>query len=1265
MPISNGNVSNNGSGGGGGDNQFVYRGTYNAATNTPTLENGVGTQGDWYLVTVAGTNNPTGELLNVNQVIAYNGYIWEAGGQIDNTDEIVVAPDYIVIRGQTIQVGQSVTVALGVLEGEIADLSAAIANALNGKQNLVADATNDNLATLDATGQTKDSGIAKSLLTNFNGNSELVKTTAAGKLPGLDSGTNTTVNNPVTATSSVLNDALANINDRIPATQVQSNWNETNNTLPSYIQNKPTLFVNPMTASGDLIYGGTPSGGVAPPTRLPKGTANQILTINAALSVLWGDNPALYQYSKFRYVDNVGGSDTNIGSYNAPYKTMKYAVENNPTGMILVLMGQSTEAAFSIPANKTNIDIVAFGTRSALNGFTNKVTVLGTGAGSVRFQNINFGGGLTRDATCTCGIYLYGGSIGATGFTQSGNGYTEFVGCDASNGLNTITTGTFVVDGGKLIAPIVSGTGTFVSLNNAGQILGNTTVAIGSTFSAVLSIWVSASTGFALSNVANSVVLLDGVQYVRPDLATLSTISLAGNYSIQYTEFDKVNSVLTGTNLSSTDWFDNLGLLNPATVTGRTMGLVLDSNGKMAQQALPTGSAKSSLYLAGWGTDATVVNGNMDFNTSNVVSNIGTAITYSATNIALTAGKNYMVTVMVNSIQSGQPSASKQQMDYSGSTFTGANIGSSNGSINNNIYTCNSYGVTGSVFFLNAYNAGGNMNLFIPTATINPVQMAISPLSTSSTMYGYTQVASASNLPILVKDSTISSQNLTRSASVGGIFADNNTAFNHPFNGSNPVEYAACAGFNTVVVSSSLNADRFAFSTDNGTSFSAQLNPLANTVTMTSSLTACYAQDINIAMFVGTSGVSCKVDLTAQTYTQVNISTQGINQVVRGNLSGTMNFVAVGDNNTWNQILKSANGSSWLTLAANNLPSILPTAGSPVYSIAGVCQTKDSLPTWLVAVNDTANNKTYICSSSDLVTFSNIVNYSGFNVNGIFSEKISGVGITTGASAIFAYSTNTNGPTNVVIYNNGFWATPTDWKTVTNPANISGSQRGWMYPNGVFAIWQTGGTFDIVSTADGGNSWIYRGSLTSFTYMMPCGDYQLCSCSTVSASRKYSASYRNTYTTTILYNAMWFGGQLLQAGTSSTTTVTLSNQTIASYTDQNGNGPMQLTGNALSPTNPSQQYFKVGVASINNTEQVLGLYATYFAITNTFLYRINGTNCTVSGTTQAPGQQGDVRTCLQAQITNVNASAVINLNSNYNNGTNKLGGNNSISVQEI
>lgn len=55
-----------------------YKGTWNASTNTPTLASGVGTKGDYYQVSVAGTTSLDG-LSNwgVGDVAAFNGTTWQ------------------------------------------------------------------------------------------------------------------------------------------------------------------------------------------------------------------------------------------------------------------------------------------------------------------------------------------------------------------------------------------------------------------------------------------------------------------------------------------------------------------------------------------------------------------------------------------------------------------------------------------------------------------------------------------------------------------------------------------------------------------------------------------------------------------------------------------------------------------------------------------------------------------------------------------------------------------------------------------------------------------------------------------------------------------------------------------------------------------------------------------------------------------------------------------------------------------------------------
>lgn len=66
---------------------LVYQGTWNAATNTPTLASSVGNKGDYYYVSVAGTTNLNGiSDWQVGDFAVFNGSIWQ---KIDNTDAVL------------------------------------------------------------------------------------------------------------------------------------------------------------------------------------------------------------------------------------------------------------------------------------------------------------------------------------------------------------------------------------------------------------------------------------------------------------------------------------------------------------------------------------------------------------------------------------------------------------------------------------------------------------------------------------------------------------------------------------------------------------------------------------------------------------------------------------------------------------------------------------------------------------------------------------------------------------------------------------------------------------------------------------------------------------------------------------------------------------------------------------------------------------------------------------------------------------------------
>jgi hypothetical protein len=55
-----------------------YKGAWNASTNTPTLVSSVGTKGDYYVVSVAGSTNLDGTTLwGVGDWAVFNGSVWQ------------------------------------------------------------------------------------------------------------------------------------------------------------------------------------------------------------------------------------------------------------------------------------------------------------------------------------------------------------------------------------------------------------------------------------------------------------------------------------------------------------------------------------------------------------------------------------------------------------------------------------------------------------------------------------------------------------------------------------------------------------------------------------------------------------------------------------------------------------------------------------------------------------------------------------------------------------------------------------------------------------------------------------------------------------------------------------------------------------------------------------------------------------------------------------------------------------------------------------
>jgi len=70
-----------------------YKGTWNASTNSPTLVSSVGTKGDYYVVSVAGSTNLDGiTLWGVGDWAVFNGSVWQKvdGGDTTNITSLIV-----------------------------------------------------------------------------------------------------------------------------------------------------------------------------------------------------------------------------------------------------------------------------------------------------------------------------------------------------------------------------------------------------------------------------------------------------------------------------------------------------------------------------------------------------------------------------------------------------------------------------------------------------------------------------------------------------------------------------------------------------------------------------------------------------------------------------------------------------------------------------------------------------------------------------------------------------------------------------------------------------------------------------------------------------------------------------------------------------------------------------------------------------------------------------------------------------------------------
>jgi hypothetical protein len=105
-----------------------YKGTWDASTNTPTLVSSVGTKGDYYVVSVAGSTNLNGTTLwGVGDMAVFNGSIWQ---KTDGGDTSIVTS--LTVTGLTgYMYANNTSPATAATTIPVASVTGAVANTVN------------------------------------------------------------------------------------------------------------------------------------------------------------------------------------------------------------------------------------------------------------------------------------------------------------------------------------------------------------------------------------------------------------------------------------------------------------------------------------------------------------------------------------------------------------------------------------------------------------------------------------------------------------------------------------------------------------------------------------------------------------------------------------------------------------------------------------------------------------------------------------------------------------------------------------------------------------------------------------------------------------------------------------------------------------------------------------------------------------------------------------------------------------------------------
>ncbi len=562
---------------------LVYKGTWNASTNTPTLTSSVGTANTFYIVSVAGTTNLNGTSnWGVGDWAVYNGTVWQRveGGAVGNFTDLSVS-------GTT----------------TLSNLTASTALALNASKEVVSvtnTGSGNNVLATSPTLTTPNLGTPTSV-TLTNGTGLPLSTGVTGTLPIANGGTGQTT--ATNAFNALAPSQASNSGKYLTTNGTTTSWATVSAGVTSVAATVPSFLSvsgSPITSSGTLAFSlsgtalPTTSGGTGLTSFTNKGvpyaTSTSALTTGTALQFdgnnlgvsttpsAWGSDFRaidLGTRASFSFDSNLNQTGISSNIYNAVNLSRPYYKTNGVASQYLQSSGDhvwstapsgianptTTITSGNIYTNITSGNQTSFGASNNTVGTIWTATSSGTLSSGTVVQNVDFVESMRIDSSSNVGIGIStpGSKLDVKGTLRLSGSTSGYVGLAPASAAGSTTYTLPSADGTNGQALTTNGSGTLSWATAAS----GTVTSVAMTVPAFLSV-----TGSPITSSGTLAVSLSGTALPIANGGTGQTTANAALNALLPSQTGNGNKYLQ-TNGTDTSW--DAVSLSTADITG-TLG---------------------------------------------------------------------------------------------------------------------------------------------------------------------------------------------------------------------------------------------------------------------------------------------------------------------------------------------------------------------------------------------------------------------------------------------------------------------------------------------------------------------------------------------------------------------------------------------------------------------------------------------------------------------------------------------------------------------